>query len=52
MEKSSRISGFYKLPVVERLEKVAVFAGLTDEEKKVFLEDGRVVCGIDTEIAD
>lgn len=32
MEKTSRISGFYKLPVEERIKKVQAFAGLTDEE--------------------
>ncbi|HDD56925.1 MAG TPA: hydroxymethylglutaryl-CoA reductase, degradative, partial [Thermoplasmatales archaeon] len=52
MDKSSRISGFYKLPVTERLEKVAEFAGLTDEERKTFIRDGKIALGIDTEIAD
>lgn len=51
-EKLSRISGFYKLSVKERLEKVADFAGLKEDEKKLFLEEGKVVCGVDTEIAD
>jgi len=51
-KKSSRISGFYKLPVAERLEKVADFADLNDEEKKIFLRNGDVALGIDTEIAD
>ncbi|MEM1976399.1 MAG: hydroxymethylglutaryl-CoA reductase, degradative [Nitrososphaerota archaeon] len=32
MEKTSRISGFYKLTVEERLRIVAEFAGLSDEE--------------------
>lgn len=32
MSKSSRIPGFYKLTVEERLMKVAEFAGLTEEE--------------------
>ena len=32
MSKSSMISGFYKLPIKERLEFVKDFAGLTDEE--------------------
>ncbi|HEB37817.1 MAG TPA: 3-hydroxy-3-methylglutaryl-CoA reductase, partial [Thermoplasmatales archaeon] len=52
MDKSSRISGFYKLPVTERLEKVAEFAGLTDEERKIFIRDGKIALGIDAEIAD
>ncbi|HID25083.1 MAG TPA: hydroxymethylglutaryl-CoA reductase, degradative, partial [Thermoplasmata archaeon] len=51
-EKSSRISGFYKLSVKERLEKVAGFAGLKEDEKKLFLEEGKVVCGVDTETVD
>jgi len=29
--KSSRIPGFYKLPIEERVRKVKEFAGLTDE---------------------
>ncbi len=32
---SSRISGFYKLSIDERLQKVKEFAGLTDEELEV-----------------
>ena len=32
MSKSSVISGFYKLPLKERLAIVKDFAGLTDEE--------------------
>ncbi len=39
-EKTSRIPGFYKLSVKERLEKVAEFAGLTDEEKALLLKEG------------
>ncbi|WP_048198544.1 hydroxymethylglutaryl-CoA reductase, degradative [Methanocella arvoryzae] len=35
MEKSSQISGFYKLPPQERLAKVKELAGLTDEEAAV-----------------
>ncbi len=38
--KSSRISGFYKLSIEERLEKVAEFAGLSEEEKQVILQNG------------
>jgi len=37
MEKTSRISGFYMLPVEERAKKVKEFAGLSDEEEKLLL---------------
>jgi len=37
IEKSSNISGFYKLPVEERIKKVKEFANLEDEESKLFL---------------
>ncbi|AIG98737.1 MAG: hydroxymethylglutaryl-CoA reductase [Archaeoglobus sp.] len=37
---SSRIPGFYKLSVEERLKKVAEFAGLSDEEVKAVLSQG------------
>ena len=37
MEKTSRISGFYKLPIEERVRKVKEFAGLSDEEEKLLL---------------
>ncbi len=37
---SSRIPGFYKLSVEERLKKVAEFAGLSDEEVKAVLTQG------------
>jgi hydroxymethylglutaryl-CoA reductase len=33
-ERSSRIEGFYKLPIAERVKIVKDFAGLTDEEAK------------------
>jgi hydroxymethylglutaryl-CoA reductase len=33
-ERSSRIEGFYKLPIAERVRIVKEFAGLTDEEAK------------------
>ncbi len=46
-DKTSRIPGFYKLSVEERLEKVAEFAGLTEEEKKLLLDKG-----LSLEIAD
>ena len=35
--KTSEYSGFYKLSVEERLNEVAEFAGLTEEDKKVML---------------
>ena len=41
-EKTSRIPGFYKLPIKERLEKVADFAGLTEEEKALLLKEGNL----------
>ena len=41
-EKTSRIPGFYKLTIKERLEKVADFAGLTDEEKALLLKEGNL----------
>ncbi len=37
---SSRIPGFYKMSVQERLEQVAKFADLNDEDKKLLLEKG------------
>ena len=37
MERTSRISGFYKLPIEERVRKVKEFAGLSDEEEKLLL---------------
>ena len=41
-EKTSRIPGFYKLTIKERLEKVADFAGLTEEEKALLLKEGNL----------
>ena len=35
-EKSSQISGFYKLPIKERVEFVKNFSGLNEEETKLF----------------
>jgi len=35
-DKSSKISGFYKLPVEKRVEIVKDFSNLNDEEKKLF----------------
>ncbi|NOZ77337.1 MAG: hydroxymethylglutaryl-CoA reductase, degradative [Euryarchaeota archaeon] len=46
--KTSKISGFYKLPPSERLEKVKEFAGLTDEEAGSIASTG----GIAMEQAD
>ncbi|HDH44147.1 MAG TPA: hydroxymethylglutaryl-CoA reductase, degradative [Thermococcus sp.] len=40
MEKTSRISGFHKLTVEERLQKVKEFAGLSDEEISLFKKTG------------
>ncbi len=41
-EKTSRIPGFYKLGIRERLEKVAEFAGLSEEEKALLLKEGNL----------
>ena len=38
--KSSRIEGFYKFSTEERLEKVAEFSELTDEDKKIISKTG------------
>jgi len=46
-KKTSRIPGFYKLNIEERLEKVAEFAGLNGEEKQLLLKQG-----LSLEIAD
>ena len=46
-KKTSRIPGFYKLSVEERLEKVAEFANLDEEEKQLLLKQG-----LSLEIAD
>jgi len=51
-QKSSRIPGFYKLTVEERLEKVSQFAELNEEEKLCFLKNGDLSLAIDKEIAD
>ncbi|MHC1586677.1 MAG: hydroxymethylglutaryl-CoA reductase, degradative, partial [Candidatus Hecatellaceae archaeon] len=40
MEKSSLISGFYKLPLEERLKWVSEFAGLTPEEASMLKAEG------------
>lgn len=47
-EKTSAISGFYKLPRKERLERVAQFASLTEEQKKQLASD----CPLGFEVAD
>ena len=46
-ERSSRLAGFYKLPLDERLDIVAEFAGLNEEEKQLLA--GR---GLDAKLAD
>lgn len=48
MTKSSRIPGFYKLPVEERLKKVTEFANLTEEEVELLKKEGN----LSLEIAD
>lgn len=40
MTHSSRISGFYNLPVAERIEKIQECAGLSDEEVNELLGEG------------
>ena len=40
MEKSSQISGFYKLPVAERVMKIKEMVGLTDEEAEAISNTG------------
>jgi len=51
-EKTSRIPGFYKLEMEERLKKVADFSNLEKEETECFLKDGKLSLAIDKEIAD
>ncbi|MDD3494174.1 MAG: 3-hydroxy-3-methylglutaryl-CoA reductase, partial [Candidatus Thermoplasmatota archaeon] len=48
MERTSRIPGFYRLPVEERIAKVAAFAGLTEEEEALL----RSLDGLERETAD
>ncbi len=48
MNKTSRIPGFYKLPVEERINKVKEFADLTDEEVELLKKFG----ALDKETAD
>jgi hydroxymethylglutaryl-CoA reductase len=40
MEKSSQISGFYKLPVAERVKRIKDMVGLTDEEAEAISNTG------------
>ena len=48
MEKTSRIPGFYKLPIKERVKKVKEFAELNDEEEEILLS----MDGLDSDTAD
>ena len=48
MEKSSQISGFYKLPIDERIKILRDFASLTDEEVKALHTTG----SLNAELAD
>jgi len=48
MDKSSVISGFYKLPPKERLLRVADFAGLTEEEQQLLAQSS----ALPLEVAD
>ena len=52
MNVSSRIPGFYKLYIEDRLEQIGKFAGLNSEEKRLFIDNGKISCGIDKEIAN
>jgi hydroxymethylglutaryl-CoA reductase len=45
---SSRISGFYKLPVAERLQRVGAFAGLSAEHAEQLARSGN----LDSDLAD
>ncbi len=40
--KTNQFSGFYKLSIQERLDEVAEFAGLTDEEKQILINTGNL----------
>jgi hydroxymethylglutaryl-CoA reductase len=48
MSKSSRVEGFYKLPLEKRREVLKQFASLTDEEMKTITNTG----GLPAELAD
>jgi hydroxymethylglutaryl-CoA reductase len=52
ISKTSRISGFYKLPVEERLKIVSDFANLTKEECNLLIVDGKPSIGLDLKTAD
>ena len=52
IEKTSRIPGFYKLDIEERLDRVSRFADLSRDEKESFLKDGKLSLAIDKDIAD
>ena len=38
--KTSRLPGFYKLSLAERVERVVEWAGLTEHDRQVLLENG------------
>lgn len=40
--RTNQVSGFYKLSPAQRLDEVAEFAGLTEEEKKILLNTGNI----------
>ena len=46
MNKSSVVSGFYKLPIKERLRIVKDFAGLTDEEEQLLENTGSLSANV------
>jgi len=51
-QRSSRIPGFYKLTIEERLDKASQFADLSDDERSCFLKDGELSLAVDKEVAD
>lgn len=51
-QKISRIPGFYKLTMEERLGRVAEFSDLNEEERICFLKDGELSLAIDRDTAD
>ncbi|MEM3104357.1 MAG: 3-hydroxy-3-methylglutaryl-CoA reductase, partial [Candidatus Bathyarchaeia archaeon] len=46
MEKTSRIAGFYKLSLEDRLRIVAEFADLTEEECNLLRDTGSLELGL------
>jgi hydroxymethylglutaryl-CoA reductase len=50
--KTSKISGFYKLPVDKRLKIVKDFADLTDDEVKLLIDNNKLCTGLDLETTD